>query len=102
MSRFAATVAGRCGATFLTWLVFASVAWASEELSQATEPSPTLTHRMMVLVLQLGVILFMARLGGLVFERMRLPAVWMVTGQAILVIVMSLPWWMSRMAKLKK
>jgi len=41
-----------------------------------TEPSPTLTHRMMVLILQLGVVLFMARLGGLAFERMRLPAVW--------------------------
>ena len=75
MSRLAATVTRRCGATVLAWLVCVSVAWASEVVLQVTEPSPTLTHRMMVLVLQLGVILFMARLGGLVFERMRLPAV---------------------------
>lgn len=34
-----------------------------------------LTHRMMMLVIQLGIILFAARLGGMMFEKLRLPRV---------------------------
>jgi hypothetical protein len=36
---------------------------------------PALSERMMLLVIQLGVILFAARLGGRLFERLRLPGV---------------------------
>jgi Kef-type K+ transport system membrane component KefB/mannitol/fructose-specific phosphotransferase system IIA component (Ntr-type) len=60
---------------FLACAACVSPAYASAGVQAVTEPSPTLTHRMMVLILQLGVVLFMARLGGLAFERMRLPAV---------------------------
>ncbi len=60
---------------FLAWGAGASAACAAEGTHAATAPWSPLTHRMMVLVLQLGVVLFMARLGGLVFERFRLPTV---------------------------
>ncbi len=36
---------------------------------------PSLTQRMMVLVIQLGVIIFVARIGGRLFERFKLPGV---------------------------
>lgn len=41
----------------------------------AASPAPELPHRMMILVIQIGVILFMARLGNMLFERLHLPGV---------------------------
>ncbi len=51
-------------------LLLPSLAFASTGAGEATIP-----HRMMMLVLQLGVILFAARIGGILFEKMRLPGV---------------------------
>lgn len=59
----------------LAWTVCIAPAHAAEGIGELAAASPSLTHRMMVLMLQLGVVLFMARLGGLVFERVRLPVV---------------------------
>ncbi|MDZ7615726.1 MAG: cation:proton antiporter, partial [Patescibacteria group bacterium] len=76
MSRLIAAIVRRWFLVFLAWSACASAAWADAGASALmTEPTPTLTHRMMVLILQLGVVLFVARLGGLAFERVRLPAV---------------------------
>lgn len=44
-------------------------AWASGELT----PGQQMNHRMMLLVIQVGVILFVARLGNILFEKVRLP-----------------------------
>lgn len=55
---------------FLPVLLLPALAIASTGADSATIP-----HRMMMLVLQLGVILFAARIGGILFERMRLPGV---------------------------
>ncbi len=75
MLRLMTSIARRWLSIFLAWSVCASVACAAVGVQTVTEPTPTLTHRMMVLVLQLGVVLFVARLGGLIFERVWLPAV---------------------------
>ncbi len=75
MSRLIASIVQRWFSVFLAWSVCASAAWAGAGAPAVAEPTPSLTHRMMVLVLQLGVVLFTARLGGLIFERIRLPAV---------------------------
>ncbi len=75
MFRLVAIVLRRAFPAVLAWAAWAAPAYAAEMGSGVTEPSPGLTHRMMVLVLQLGVVLFMARLGGLAFERVRLPGV---------------------------
>ena len=48
-----------------------ATAWAGGEVGE----SATMTHRMMMLMIQLGVILFAARLAGLLFERLKLPSV---------------------------
>lgn len=58
------------GNRFLWVLLLPALAFASTSADSATIP-----HRMMMLVLQLGVILFAARIGGILFERMRLPGV---------------------------
>ena len=43
--------------------------------SEIGPASMTMTHRMMMLMLQLGIILFAARLGNLLFERLNMPGV---------------------------
>lgn len=49
---------------------------AAATASAATAESALgMTHRMMVLIIQLGVILFAARLGNMLFEKLRLPGV---------------------------
>ena len=54
-------------------LAFTAAASASDHAG--TEPAGVrMTHRMMVFVLQLGVILFAAKLGGILFRKIRLPA----------------------------
>jgi Kef-type K+ transport system membrane component KefB/mannitol/fructose-specific phosphotransferase system IIA component (Ntr-type) len=45
------------------------------EASDAGAEVVSMAHRMMMLVLQLGAMLFAARIGNMLFERMRLPAV---------------------------
>ncbi len=75
MFRLALTLLSTATAALLAWAAWAAPACAAEVGSAPAELPPGLTHRMMVLVLQLGVVLFMARLGGLAFERVRLPAV---------------------------
>ena len=52
-------------------LATASTAWAGS----GADVEGTMTHRMMMLVLQLGAILFAARLGGMLMERIKLPGV---------------------------
>ncbi len=52
----------------------AAVALASDGSAPLGEPAG-MTHRMMMLALQLGVLLFVARLGNSLFERLRLPGV---------------------------
>ncbi len=42
---------------------------------QSTAPETNMTHRMMMLAFQLGTILFAAKLGGIFFERFKIPAV---------------------------
>ena len=55
-------------------IVFALCAWPAAALASADQPGAvTLTHRMMLLAIQLGVILFAARLGNILFERLHLP-----------------------------
>lgn len=51
-----------------------AVAFA-QAASAGAGPPPDMTHRMMMLAIQLGVILFAARLGNMLFERIRLPGV---------------------------
>jgi len=48
------------------------------------EGEPSMTHRMMLLVIQLGVIVFAARLGNIFFEKMHLPG---VLGELIIGII---------------
>ena len=55
------------GSVFLTLLPGAALA-----AEAGADAAPSLTERMMVLVIQLGVILFAARLGGHLFERLHL------------------------------
>ncbi len=55
----------------------ATTAWAGVGMSA---PHEALSHRMALLVLQLGVMLFAARLGGMFAERLRLPS---VTGELL-------------------
>lgn len=59
---------GLCGIIVIFW---ASSALAGETLS--TEPG--MTHRMMMLAIQLGVILFAAKLGNMIMEKIGLPGV---------------------------
>lgn len=51
-------------------LMLYSFGFAAESL-----PAETMTHRMMMLAIQLGIILFAARIGGLAFEKIKLPGV---------------------------
>jgi Kef-type K+ transport system membrane component KefB/mannitol/fructose-specific phosphotransferase system IIA component (Ntr-type) len=60
---------GLCAAAVC--LACAGAAWAGD----AAVGGAAMTHRMMLLVIQLGVILFAARLGSRLLERMRLPGV---------------------------
>lgn len=65
----------RCAAPRL--LLLATLYAAPALASGGGDPGhgPSMTHRMMVLALQLGAILFAARVGGMVFERLRMPGV---------------------------
>ena len=56
---------------------FAAIAWTSmaTEAEGAGALAVSMAHRMMMLVLQLGAMLFAARLGNMVFDRMRMPGV---------------------------
>lgn len=68
---------GKARVTFAVAALFAVTAgsaWASEPQG-AGELAVSMAHRMMMLVLQLGAMLFAARLGNMAFERMRLPGV---------------------------
>lgn len=57
----------------ILWVfLLASPALAGEV---STTDAAAMTHRMMMLVLQLGLIIFAARLGAMLFERLRLPRV---------------------------
>lgn len=59
-----------------TWLVILFCLAATPALAASDVPAQSgMTHRMMMLALQLGVILFAAKLGGILFENARLPAV---------------------------
>lgn len=63
-----------------TWALVALVAVCAgqalaAEASDAGAEAVSMAHRMMMLVLQLGAMLFAARIGNMLFERMRLPAV---------------------------
>lgn len=60
-------------AACLLLLCVTAPAWASETAGAGGEGQ--MTHRMMMLAMQLGLILFAARLGGIVFNRLRLPHV---------------------------
>jgi Kef-type K+ transport system membrane component KefB/mannitol/fructose-specific phosphotransferase system IIA component (Ntr-type) len=54
----------------------ATQAWASgHEGGASSGAEASMTHRMMVLALQLGTVLFVAKLSGGLFEKMRLPGV---------------------------
>ena len=63
----------------LRWICLAGllalpvVALASPAGGEGETPTPGMTHRMMTLVIQLGVILFAAKIGSLLFERIHLP-----------------------------
>mgnify|MGYP006309783925 CR=1 FL=1 len=59
----------------LTLALPCAVAWAQGHPETGAAVEPTMTHRMMVLALQLGVILFVAKLGSVLFEKIRLPGV---------------------------
>ncbi len=48
---------------------------ASTALANPEGSAPSMTHRMMMLVLQLGLILFAARIGNILFEKLKLPGV---------------------------
>jgi Kef-type K+ transport system membrane component KefB/mannitol/fructose-specific phosphotransferase system IIA component (Ntr-type) len=54
-------------------IAWPALSWASD--MHATDVAPEMPHRMMVLVIQIGVILFAARLGNMLFEKLRLPGV---------------------------
>ena len=58
---------------FIFAILAAGTAWAGQSGSDAGEAS--MTHRMMVLALQLGIILFVAKLCAGLFEKIRLPGV---------------------------
>lgn len=53
------------------FLLLAGTAFAAENHAEA----PDMTHRMMMLALQLGVIVFAARFGNILFEKLKLPGV---------------------------
>ncbi len=60
----------------LILILASSLVWASGGFDAGNGTTPSgMPHRMMVLMLQLGVILFAARLGGMLFERLQLPSV---------------------------
>ncbi len=52
-------------------LCAAGAAGASTHGGDATPTGPAMTHRMMLLVIQVGLILFVARMGNRLFERLR-------------------------------
>ena len=69
----------RAGRRFL-WLtglaaLAAGTAWAGDHGGSGGGHDVSMTHRMMILALQLGVILFVAKLSSRLFEKMRMPGV---------------------------
>ncbi len=50
-------------------------AWAAEHVGSAGQGEVSMTHRMMILALQLGAILFVAKLSSLLFVKMKMPGV---------------------------
>ncbi|MCX7818981.1 MAG: cation:proton antiporter [Kiritimatiellae bacterium] len=66
---------GRWGLLLAPGLLFLPVTASAAEAGAASASAPDLTARMMLLAIQLGTLLFAARLGRMVFERWRLPGV---------------------------
>lgn len=60
---------------WLCLFVFSAVPALAESAADASAGGGDLTHRMMRLMLQLGAIIFAARLGNMLFEKLRLPPV---------------------------
>ncbi len=56
-------------------IVFALCAMPQFLMASSDGEAPDMTHRMMTLVIQLGIILFAARAGGKLFEKLGLPSV---------------------------
>lgn len=56
-------------------VVLLGMLWAIPAAASGGEEGVDLTSRMMILVIQLGVILFAARIGNLLFEKLKLPGV---------------------------
>ncbi len=63
------------GAVLFIFLLFVLPSLALANAASAVTEVEPISHRMMMLMLQLGTIIFAARIGGIVFERMKLPAV---------------------------
>lgn len=59
----------------LTLLFVVGNAWAGSEANMETGTEDAITSKMMLLVLQVGIILFIARLGGRLAERAKMPGV---------------------------
>ena len=55
--------------------LFVGTAWAAEHGSAASHGEVSMTHRMMILALQLGTILFVATLSSRLFVKMKMPGV---------------------------
>jgi len=87
VNKSSSSSAGACalkGFVFLLVIVFsAAAARASEAAGEAAVP---MTHRMMLLVIQLGVILFAAKIGNMLFEKIKLPG---ALGELVAGIILS-------------
>ncbi len=58
-----------------TWSIGSMALAAAGEHATEAAAGGDMTHRMMMLAIQLGLLLFVARLGNIVFEKLRLPGV---------------------------
>ncbi|MCA1807998.1 MAG: cation:proton antiporter [Kiritimatiellia bacterium] len=56
-------------------IMFLAITTITATAATATEQPVALTHHMMMLMLQLGVIIFAAKFGGLLFQRLKIPGV---------------------------
>ena len=66
---------GRKLSAMVVLILMPVVLLAAEGHASGAAPEANMTHRMMMLVIQLGIILVVARIGNMLFEKMKMPGV---------------------------
>ena len=61
--------------TYILAMLLPALAWASDASGHSSDAGHNMTHRMMMLAIQFGLIIFAAKLGNIIFERFKMPGV---------------------------